>query len=122
VYAALRLIAEKNIGALLVVESEAIQGIFTERDYARKVALKGLSSAQTRVHEVMTSSVLFVQPSDSCAACMQLMSSKRLRHLPVLEGGHLVGMISIGDLVQAIISEQQSTIAHLERYIHGTIK
>lgn len=119
VYAALRLMADKNIGALLVVEGEAICGILSERDYARKVVLKGRNSTDTRVRDVMTSSVLFVQPSDTSQACMQWMTTKRLRHLPVLDEGKLVGLISIGDLVKAIMAEQQQTISHLERYIHG---
>lgn len=119
VYSALRLMADKGIGALLVKEGDTIVGIFTERDYARKVALLGRTSDQTRVRDVMTDAVLFVEPSQTTDACMQLMTSKRLRHLPVMDGGQLVGLISIGDLVKHIISEQQFTIAQLEHYIHG---
>lgn len=121
VYSALRLMADKGIGALLVKEGDTIVGIFTERDYARKVALLGRTSDQTRVRDVMTDAVLFVEPSQTTDACMQLMTSKRLRHLPVMEGGQLVGLISIGDLVKHIISEQQFTIAQLEHYIHGGV-
>ena len=119
VYEALRLMADKGIGALLIQEGSDIQGIFTERDYARKIALMGRSSVETPIREVMTTAVLFVQPSDSTDSCMQLMTGKRLRHLPVMEGGKLVGLISIGDLVKQIISEQQFTIEQLEHYIHG---
>ena len=121
VYEALRLMADKGIGALLIQEGDEIQGIFTERDYARKIVLMGRSSGETPVQEVMTTSVLFVQPSESTQACMQLMTSKRLRHLPVMEGAQLVGLISIGDLVKEIISEQQFTISQLEHYIHGGV-
>ncbi|WP_312566127.1 CBS domain-containing protein [Comamonas sp.] len=121
VYDALRLMADKGIGALLVKEGDAIVGIFTERDYARKVALQGRTSDQTCVRDVMTDAVLFVQPSQTNEECMQLMTSKRLRHLPVMDGGRLVGLISIGDLVKEIISAQQFTIAQLEHYIHGGV-
>lgn len=119
VYEALRLMAEKGIGALLIKDGQAIVGIFTERDYARKIALMGRSSIDTPLHEVMTHAVLFVQPHETSEACMQLMTSKRLRHLPVMDGEQLVGLISIGDLVKEIISAQQFTIAQLEHYIHG---
>ena len=121
VLSALRLMADKGIGALLVKEGDTIVGIFTERDYARKVALLGRTSDQTRVRDVMTDAVLFVQPSQTIDACMQLMTSKRLRHLPVMDGGQLVGLISIGDLVKHIISAQQFTISQLEQYIHGGV-
>ena len=116
---ALTLMADKGIGALLATEGEAIVGIFTERDYARKIALMGRTSAVTQVKDVMTSSVLFVRPDQSSEQCMQLMSSNRLRHLPVLDNGKLVGMISIGDLVKDIISEQKFIIEQLEQYITG---
>lgn len=119
VYEALRLMADKGIGALLVKDGADIVGIFTERDYARKIALMGRSSVDTPMHEVMTHAVLFVQPSESSEHCMQLMTGKRLRHLPVMDGDQLVGLISIGDLVKEIISAQQFTIAQLEHYIHG---
>ncbi|TXH40180.1 MAG: CBS domain-containing protein [Burkholderiaceae bacterium] len=119
VFEALKLMADKGIGALLVTEGEAIVGIFTERDYARKIALMGRTSAVTQVREVMTSAVLFVRPDQTSEQCMQLMSNNRLRHLPVVEGGKLVGMISIGDLVKDIISEQKFIIEQLEQYITG---
>ena len=117
---ALTLMADKGIGALLATEGEAIVGIFTERDYARKIALMGRTSAVTQVKDVMTSAVLFVRPDQSSEQCMQLMSSNRLRHLPVLDNGKLVGMISIGDLVKDIISEQKFIIEQLENYITGS--
>ena len=119
VYEALRLMADKGIGALLVQDGASIEGIFTERDYARKIALMGRASAQTPVVEVMTTSVLFVHSTQSVEECMQLMTSKRLRHLPVVDEGQLVGMISIGDLVKNIIANQQFIIEQLEHYIHG---
>ena len=117
---ALTLMADKGIGALLATEGEAIVGSFTERDYARKIALMGRTSAVTQVKDVMTSAVLFVRPDQSSEQCMQLMSSNRLRHLPVLDNGKLVGMISIGDLVKDIISEQKFIIEQLENYITGS--
>lgn len=117
VYDALRLMAEKDIGAVLIVEDGHIVGIFTERDYARKIALMGRASVDTPVRDVMTKAVLFVERTDSSEACMQLMTSKRLRHLPVMDQGQLVGLISIGDLVKNTISEQQFVIEQLEHYI-----
>lgn len=119
VFDALKLMADKGIGALLVTEGESIVGIFTERDYARKIALMGRTSAVTQVHEVMTTAVLFVRPDQTSEQCMQIMSNNRLRHLPVIEAGRLVGMISIGDLVKDIISEQKFIIEQLEQYISG---
>jgi len=119
VYEALRLMADKSIGALLVKEGDAIVGIITERDYARKIALMGRTSMETLVRDVMTSSVLCVHPPQSSEECMQLMTGRRLRHLPVLDDGKLVGMISIGDLVKDIISEQKFIIEQLEHYITG---
>jgi len=119
VLAALQLMADKGIGALVVVEGPDIAGIFTERDYARKIALMGRTSSVTLVRDVMTTSVLFVRPDQTSEQCMQLMSNNRLRHLPVVEGGRLVGMISIGDLVKDIISEQKFIIEQLEQYITG---
>lgn len=117
---ALRLMADKSIGALIVTEGDAIVGIFTERDYARKIALMGRTSAVTQVKDVMTSAVMFVRPDQTSEQCMQIMSNNRLRHLPVLNNGKLVGMISIGDLVKDIISEQKFIIEQLENYITGT--
>ena len=112
--------ADKSIGALIVTEGEAIVGIFTERDYARKLALMGRTSAGTQVKDVMTSAVMFVKPDQTSEQCMQIMSNNRLRHLPVLNNGKLVGMISIGDLVKDIISEQKFIIEQLENYITGS--
>ncbi|KRB35923.1 MULTISPECIES: CBS domain-containing protein [unclassified Acidovorax] len=117
---ALQLMADKGIGALIVTEGASIVGIFTERDYARKIALMGRTSAVTQVKDVMTSAVMFVRPDQTSEQCMQLMSNNRLRHLPVVDNGKLVGMISIGDLVKDIISEQKFIIEQLENYITGT--
>ena len=116
---ALQRMADKHIGALLVMEGETIVGIFTERDYARKIALMGRTSSVTLVRDVMTSAVLFVRSDQTSEQCMQIMSNNRLRHLPVVDGGKLVGMISIGDLVKDIISEQKFIIEQLEHYITG---
>ena len=117
---ALRLMADKGIGALLVIEGGAIVGIVTERDYARKIALLGRTSAATLVQDVMTTSVIFVHSSQTSEQCMQLMTGNRLRHLPVVDDDKLVGMISIGDLVKDIISEQKFIIEQLEQYITGS--
>jgi CBS domain-containing protein len=116
---ALKLMASKNIGALLVMEGAQIVGIFTERDYARKIELKDRSSAQTLMQEVMTPAVRFVTPEQSVDQCMALMTENRLRHLPVVKDDKLVGLVSIGDLVKDIISEQQFIIEQLEGYITG---
>lgn len=119
VFEALERLASKNIGALLVMEGPQVLGIFTERDYARKIALKGRSAPQTLMREVMTPSVMFVTPQQTSEQCMALMTENRLRHLPVMEEGKLLGLISIGDLVKDIISEQQFIITQLECYISG---
>lgn len=119
VYDALQRMADKGIGALLVMQGDAIVGIVTERDYARKIALKGRTSALTKVRDVMTTSVRFVKPSQSSEECMALMTDNRLRHLPVVDNGRLLGLISIGDLVKDIISEQKFVIEQLEHYITG---
>ena len=119
IYDALRMMADKNVGALLVAENGKIVGIFTERDYARKVALLDRSTKQTVLREVMTSSVMFVRPDQSNEECMALMTDNRLRHLPVIDNGKLVGLVSIGDLVKDIISEQQFIIEQLQHYIQG---
>lgn len=116
---ALQRMADKSIGALLVMDGDALVGIFTERDYARKIALQGRSSVDTRVLEVMTPRVVVVRPEQRSDECMALMTQRRLRHLPVVEGERVVGLISIGDLVKNIISEQQFTIEQLEHYITG---
>ena len=121
VFDALQLMADKGIGALLVTEGEAIAGIFTERDYARKIALMGRTSSVTQVRDVMTSAVRFVRPDQTSEQCMQIMSTGRMRHLPVVDANDkLVGMISIGDLVKDIISEQKFIIEQLEQYITGS--
>ena len=122
VFDALTLMADKSIGALLVTEGDAIVGIVTERDYARKIALLGRTSAATLVQDVMTTSVMFVHSTQTSEQCMQLMTGNRLRHLPVVDDGKLVGMVSIGDLVKDIISEQKFTIDQLEQYISGAVR
>ncbi len=111
--------ADNNIGSLVVMDSDKIVGIFTERDYARNVILKGHSSPTTSVREVMTRKVLCTTPGNTVDECMALMTEKRVRHIPVLENKQLVGLISIGDLVKAIISEQKYFIEQLECYIYG---
>lgn len=115
---AIRQMAEHHVGALLVMRGTELQGIISERDYARKVILHGRSSAETPVWQIMSSPVITVTPDQSVQDCMQLMTSNRVRHLPVVEGGRVVGMISIGDLVKAVIEDQQQTIEQLESYIH----
>lgn len=117
VFEALQLMAEKEIGAVLVLEEGRLVGIFSERDYARQVALKGKTSRDTPVREVMTSRVVFVRPDQSIDDCMALMTDKRFRHLPVMEGEKLLGVLSIGDVVKAVISEKQFLIEQLENYI-----
>lgn len=119
VLTALRRMAEKGIGALLVMEGGRIEGIFTERDYARKVVLLGRSSGDTPVREVMTHAVRFVRPAQTVGQCMALMTENRLRHLPVVEDERVVGLVSIGDLVKSVISEQQFIIEQMEQYITG---
>ncbi len=119
VYDAVRLMAVKNIGAVLVIESEHVAGIFTERDYARKIALMSRSSRETLVRDVMTAAVMYVRPDQTSEECMALMTENRIRHLPVMDGDKLLGLVSIGDLVKDIISEQQFTIQQLEHYITG---
>jgi signal-transduction protein with cAMP-binding, CBS, and nucleotidyltransferase domain len=117
VYRALELMAEKNIGALLVMEAGRLVGIISERDYARKVILQGRSSRTTAVDELMTTQVYYVGPDTTIEDCMALMTSKRIRHLPVMENEEVIGIISIGDVIKAIISQQASTIQQLESYI-----
>lgn len=118
-YEALQIMAERDVGALLVVRGSKLLGIFTERDYSRKVVLKGRSSRETRVSELMTISVYCVTPEDTIGQCMAIMNSKRVRHLPVLEEGHLVGLVSIRDVVKMLIAEKEMTIKDLEQYITG---
>jgi len=116
---ALRLMAEKEVGALVVLENERLAGIFSERDYARKVILHGKSSKDTSVREIMTSKVVYVRPEQSVEECMALMTDKRIRHLPVLQENRVIGVISIGDVVKEVISEQRFVIEQLEQYIHS---
>ena len=118
VYDALQLMADRNVGALLVMDAGQLVGIITERDYARKVILKGKSSLDTPVREIMTDKVQCVNSDQTVEECMALMTDKRFRHLPVMEGNKLVGVVSIGDLVKEVISEQEQTIKQLESYIH----
>ncbi len=119
VFDALKLLADKDIGALLVVAGGKLVGILSERDYARKVILQGKSSHDVRVREIMTEKVLSVRPEQTVEDCMALMTAKRIRHLPVLEGEAIAGLLSIGDLVKAVIAEQEQTIKQLESYIHS---
>jgi CBS domain-containing protein len=117
VYEAMKLMADKGIGALLVMEGEKLVGIISERDYARKVILQGRSSRTTSVEEIMTSRVAYAEPGQNIEECMAVMTEKRIRHLPVMEAGQVRGVISIGDLVKSIIDEQKFIIEQLERYI-----
>ena len=121
IYETLELMAEKNVGAVLVLEEGHIAGIFSERDYARKVSLQGKSSRDTSIADVMTSPVISVRPGLSIDKCMRLMTDRKFRHLPVVANDQLVGIISIGDVVNAIINEQGIIINHLEDYITGKI-
>jgi len=119
VYDALLMMAKREVGALLVMDSERLAGIVSERDYARKVALSGRASRETPVRDVMTTRVLCTRPERTVEECMALMTHKRARHMPVVDHKRVIGMISIGDLVKAIISEQQFVIEQLQHYIHG---
>ena len=116
---AIKLMAEKAIGSLLIMDGSALKGIVTERDYARKVIIKGRSSKSTEVSEIMTTDVYTASPGETVNHCMSLMTKYKIRHLPVVDDGTVVGMISIGDLVEAIIRDQQEEIEHLEHYISG---
>ncbi len=119
VFDAIKIMADKMIGSLVVIDGEELCGIITERDYARKVILKGRSSESTQVAEIMSTKVLTTSSDRTVNDCMELMSEKRIRHLPVVEDNKVIGMISIGDLVQAIISDQQAEIEQLGQYISG---
>ena len=116
---AIKLMADRNIGALLIMDGAKVVGIVTERDYARKIALEGLSSRETPVRDIMTARVMYVRPDQSIEECMALMTDNRLRHLPVMDSGKVIGLISIGDLVNALVSEQKFTINQLVHYISG---
>lgn len=119
VYDALKVLGEKNVGAVLVIEDDLLKGILSERDYARKIVLKNKASKDTFVYEIMETNLITVSPTDNLDYCMELMSTKRIRHLPVLENGKVLGVISIGDVVKSIIEVQKETIQHLDSYING---
>jgi CBS domain-containing protein len=119
IYDALVIMAEKHIGALLVLDGDHLAGIFSERDYAREVVLKGRSSRTSLIKEVMTTDVITVSPKHTVEECMSLMTGKRIRHLPVIEDGKVIGILSIGDMVKETIAEQEAVIKQLESYIQG---
>jgi CBS domain-containing protein len=116
---AIQMMDEKNVGALLVMDGERLNGIISERDYTRKVFLRGKRSRETKVSEIMSTNVTVTHPREPVEKCLRLMTDKHIRHLPVVESDQVVGVISIGDLVKHVISCQQAAIAHLENYIHG---
>jgi len=120
IFEALEIMSEKEIGALLVMEDGKLTGIFSERDYARKVILKGKSSKETLVEELMTKKVFYIDSQNTINDCMAMMTAKRIRHVPVIEDNQVVGIVTIGDVVNQIISEQEVTINHLENYITGS--
>lgn len=120
VFEALRIMSEKNIGAVLVIEETVLKGILSERDYARKIILKDKSSKETLVSDIMEEEVVTVMPTDDLEYCMELMTGRRIRHLPVSEDNTIIGIISIGDVVKAIIELQKSTIQYLDSYISGS--
>ena len=120
IFEALEIMSEKEIGALLVMEDGKLTGIFSERDYARKVILKGKSSKETQVGELMTKKVFYMDPQKTINDCMAMMTAKRIRHVPVIKDNQVMGIVTIGDVVNQIISEQEVTINHLENYITGS--
>ncbi len=119
VFEAIQLLDQKNIGALLVMDGERLVGMFTERDYTRKITLHGKRSRETKISEVMSTDLKLTTPQDGIDSCLRLMTDKRIRHLPVMEGDRVLGIISIGDLVKHVIASQSAAIAHLENYISG---
>lgn len=119
VYDAIHLMAEKEVGALIVMEGPKVVGVISERDYARKIILEGRSSENTKISEIMSAEVITVGPDNRIEECMAMMTERRIRHLPVLDGDELLGVISLGDLVKYIIAEQQFVIEQMERYIAG---
>ncbi|GEC71831.1 CBS domain-containing protein [Flavobacterium flevense] len=120
VYDAIKVMGEKNVGAILIIEEGRLKGILSERDYARKIVLKNKSSKSTLVNEIMVANVITVSPNDDLDACMELMISRRIRHLPVLDADKVIGLISIGDVVKCIIEKQKETIQLLDSYINST--
>jgi CBS domain-containing protein len=120
VYEAIKLMAQKNVGALFVLEDNRLAGVISERDYTRKVILQGKSSKETSVSEIMTKDLVTADPNDNITECMRVMTERRVRHLPVLEGSKVVGVVSIGDVLKWVISAQDATIDHLEKYITGS--
>ncbi len=119
VYDAVKIMSDNNVGALLAMDGESLAGIFSERDYARKIILKGRASSETRVGDVMSKNVVCAQPSQTVEECMALMTDKNIRHLPVLENNKVIGIISIGDLVKSVIRDQKFVIEQLEHYLHA---
>jgi CBS domain-containing protein len=119
VYEAIEMMDNKNVGALLVMEGDNLVGMFSERDYTRKIVLRGKRSRETKVAEIMSTNLSVTHPDEPVEKCLRLMTDKRIRHLPVIDAGKVTGVISIGDLVKWVISCQSATIAHLENYLHG---
>ena len=119
VFDALKMMAENNIGSLVVLEDGKLVGVITERHYAREIVLKGRTSPGTLVRDIMSTKVIYARPDQSVEECMAVMTAKAVRHLPVLEGGRLVGIVSIGDMVKSVISDQKFIIEQLEHFIHG---
>lgn len=120
VFEAVQVLSDKNVGAVIVVDGDEIVGVFSERDYARKVELKGKTSKDTLLSEIMSTVIYTIKPTDDIDYCMELMSIRRIRHLPVVDDKKILGMISIGDLIKSVIEQQKETIQHLDSYINGT--